>query len=130
MNKIICTTLALILFSNAALADCDFSKVVKNSDTTYTYSKELHICVGQLVEDDSVHLLQLEDLNKAIALKDDALKASDQRTQLWMDTSIKLEENIAKMENIRKSSDWIYFGLGVLTTFAAGMAAASLVNKH
>lgn len=131
MNKSVAIVVLFSLVGNYALADCDFSKgVVAEADGSRLYSKECHIKVGQLVQDNQTKDKQIDDLNKAITLKDLAITKSDQRTQVWMDTSLKLEDNIQKIDSLKKSNEWIYFGLGVLSTFAAGMAAASLTNRH
>lgn len=129
MKKILSIVAALSLFTNVAVADCDFSKVVKNSDGTFTYTKELHICVGQLVQDNTTKDLQIKDYLQAITLKDLAITTADKRTQLWMDTTFKLEDNIQKMDSFKSTSNWIYFGLGALTIIGAGMMAAQLTHR-
>lgn len=124
--RLVSIVLAMSLFSNIAFADCDFSTLVHNSDGSVTYSKAQHVCVGQLVQDNATKTQQIADLNKAITLKDLAITKSDERAQLWMDTSFKLEDNIQKMNSLKSTNEWVYFGLGVLTIFAAGMATAQL----
>ena len=126
-NKIISLVAILTMLSNTAFADCDFSKgVTANPDGTRTYTKECHIAVGNLVQDNAVKTQQVQDLNQAITLKDLAITKSDQRAQNWMDTSLKLEENVQKMDSLKKENEWIYFALGVLATGMAGIAAAQL----
>ena len=121
--------LAVCMFANTAFADCDFSKgITKLPDGNYEYTKECHVHVGELVQDNDVKTQQVDKLNKALDLKDLAITKADQRTQLWMDTSLKLEDNIQKMDSLSKKNEWLYFGLGVLTTFAAGYAAAQLTR--
>lgn len=131
MKKIISLVAALTLFSNVCFADCDFSTgAVKQADGTYQYTKECHIKVGQTIQDNAVKAQQITDYKKAIDLKDLAITKSDQRAQNWMDTSLKLEDNVQKMQSYSSRNEWIYFGLGALSVFAAGMAAASLTNRH
>jgi hypothetical protein len=130
MRKSIFWMLLFSMISNIALADCDWTKIKNNGDGTYTYSKELHICVGQTVEDNKTKDLQIQDLTKAVSLKDLAIQKSDERTQLWIDTSLKLEKNIQAMDSFKKTDEWLYFGLGALTIFASGIAAAQLTNRH
>ncbi len=130
MKKLISLVSAITLFSNLCFADCDFKDLVHNPDGTVTYSKADHKCVGQLVQDNSVKAKQVDDLNKAVQLKDLTITTADQRADNWMNTSLKLEENVQKMDTLKRDDFWIAFGLGVLATFAAGMAAASLTNRH
>lgn len=131
MNKLLSLVTAITLFGNYAFADCDFAKgVSKNQDGSYQFSKDCELKVGQIVQDNQTKDKQIQDLNKAIELKDLAITKSDGRAQVWMDTSLKLEDNIQKIDSLKKSNEWIYFGLGVLSTFAAGMAAASLTNRR
>lgn len=128
MKKIIASLLLLCLSSNIALADCDWSKIKSNTDGTYTYSKELHVCVGQLVQQNSTLSLQVADLTKAIELKDLAITKSDQRVQLWIDTNDKLSDRLSKVDEIYKHNEFLYFGLGVLATVGAGFMIARLVR--
>lgn len=121
--------LAVSLFSNVAFADCDFSTLVHNPDGTVTYSKTQHICVGSLVQDNATKTQQITDYKKALDLKDLAITTSDKRTQLWMDTTFKLEDNIQKMDSLKNTNQWIYFGLGALTIIGAGMMAAQLSHR-
>lgn len=126
MKKFTSFIVLLALIPNIVFADCDFSKVVSNPDGTYTYSKELHICVGTMKQQNSNYVLAISDLKKSITLKDLALQQSDQRTQLWMDTSFKMEQREESIDSLRKKSDWLYFGLGALTIIGAGILAAQV----
>jgi hypothetical protein len=117
------------MFSNAAMADCDFSKgITPGTNHTYIYTEECHQAVGKLVSDNRALTLQVGDLTKAITLKDLALTKSDDRTQLWMNTSDQLLDRVNKIDDTVKHNEWVYFGLGVLTTFAAGYIAAQAIR--
>jgi hypothetical protein len=130
MKKIISLMLAMSLFSSACLATCDWSKIVKNADGTYTYSQALNLCVGQTVQDNVTKAQQITDYTKALTLKDLAITKSDARADLWMSTSLKLEENVQKVDTLKRDNEWIFFGLGALTVIGAGMAAAQLSRIH
>ena len=131
MKNMICLIAAMSMTSNICFADCDFSKgITKNADNTYTYTQECNRKVGQTVQDNAVKAQQIDDLNKAIQLKDLTITTADKRADDWMNTSLKLEANVQKANTLQKDADWISFGLGVLTTFAAGMAVAQLTNRH
>lgn len=130
MKKLISLVAAITLFSNLCFADCKYTDLVHNPDGTVTYSKADHVCVGQAVQDNAVKAKQIDDLNKAVQLKDLTITTANQRSDNWMNTATKLEENNQKMATLQRDDFWIAFGLGVLTTFAAGMAAAQLTNRH
>jgi hypothetical protein len=117
------------LLSNLAFADCDYSKIVKNLDGTYTYSKELHLCVGNMKQDLEVAQMQLSDLNKALELKDLALTKSDQRVTLWSNTSSDLESRLTKIDSEQKHNDFLYFGLGILSAVGVGLMTAKLIGR-
>lgn len=114
MNKII-LFLMLFFFIPQAFCDCDWSKIKVNADGSRTYPLDLHLCVGQLVK--QVPLLQQEivDLNKTITLDQLALKDEQTRTQLWLDTSLKLTDQVNKYESLKSSNNLLYYGLGVAT---------------
>ncbi len=131
MIKAMSLILTISMFSNIAFADCDFStEVNKLPDGNYEYSKSCHLTVGGLVQDKQKLSLQLDDLTKALSFKDLALKASDDRTQLWMDTTFKLEKNINAMDEFKKTNEWLYFGLGILTVVATGFALSSITSRR
>jgi hypothetical protein len=120
----------LSFVSNVALADCDWSKGISpNKDGSYTYSKECHLRVGQLVEDNKTKDLQIADLNKAIQLKDLALQKSDERVNLWMDTSIKLENSLTKVDELQSKNNALYFGLGVASTILSVFVASKVIGR-
>lgn len=118
--------LLLVVFSNTALADCDWSGIVANNNGTFTYSKELHLCVGQMKQDlDSAHA-QIADYKKIIELKDLALDFSNKRADMWMDTSLKLENRLNAIDSLRSKNETLYFGLGVAMTALAVWGAGQL----
>lgn len=130
MKKLIISIILGSLISNICLGDCNWSTgITAGPNKTFIYSEACHLQVGKLVQDSKVKDQQLTDLNKAITLKDLALKTSDDRATLWYNTSSSLEDRLQKVDSIEKHSQWLYFGLGVLTTFAAGYVAAQLVRK-
>ena len=129
MKLLITTILIFALTCQLAFADCDYSKIKDNGDGTYTYSKELHICVGTMKRDLDAANTQIESYKKAITLKDLALVDSQKRTDLWMDTSFKLQDRMATIDKIENTNKIIYFGLGILVTGAAVYGASKLVRR-
>jgi hypothetical protein len=73
--------------------------------------------------------LQIADYKKVIDLKDLALTKSDERTQLWMNTSDNLQDRMNKIDDTAKRNEWVFFGLGALTVVAAGFMTARLINR-
>lgn len=114
-----------MLFSNFAFAECDYSKIQK-TDGGYLYTKEIHLCVGEMKQDLEVSDAQNKKYVKALYFKDIALDKADERAELWRNTSYKLEDRMQTMDSLRKTNQWIYFGLGVLTMSAAVYAAGQL----
>lgn len=131
MKIILSIFVSIIFLTTNLFADCQFSTGIKpGPNDTFIYSKDCHLKVGQIVEDDKVKSQQVEDLTKAIALKTSALNLADKRADDWMDTSLKLEKNVQDIDNLKKENEWIYFGLGALTVIATGFSVASLTNRH
>lgn len=126
MRKAISLFLATLLFCNSAFSNCDFSKIIKNEDGTYTYSKELHICVGELKVDNEVKSEQISEYKKAIELKDLAILKAQERADLWMDTSYTLENKLQKAYTIKNRNYIVYYGLGILTMSVAVWGAGQL----
>lgn len=126
MKKI--SLLVLLSFiSNVALADCDWSTgVTKLPDGSFKYSAECHIKVGETVRDLDIAKNQIVDYKKAIELKDLALQKSDERVNLWMDTSYKLQDRMAAIDSIQSKNNWLHFGLGVVFTGLAVWGAGQL----
>lgn len=130
MKKIASFILMLCFASNLAFAECDFSTgITPLGDGTFKYSGECHRKVGQLQQENKTKDAQLADLTKAIELKDLAISKADQRTQLWMDTSYKLEDRLNKIDELRSKNEVLYFALGVVFTGAAVWGASQLVRK-
>jgi len=129
MKKLICVILSLLMFSNICFADCDWAQIKKLPDGGYEYSPALNLCVGQLVQTNAVQTQQLQDLGKAIQLKDLALTNSDARVALWQKSSDDELSRLNTIQSDEKHSDWLFFGLGVATTFLAGYTAAKLAGR-
>ena len=125
MKKLISGILAVTMFTaTTAFADCDFSKGITPTDHgTYEYTKECHISVGQMRQNYLIDEQKIATLNKALDLKDLVINKANERADLWMNTSFKLEDRVMAIDKMESSNRWIYFGLGVLTVFVAGFAA-------
>lgn len=123
MKKNILLILSFSLISNFALADCDFKDLIHNADGTVVYSKTDHVCVGQLVQDNATKDQQIVDYKKALTLKDLVISTADQRGDMWRDTALKIENNINTMEQLKKTNEILYFGLGILTVLIGAKVA-------
>ena len=129
MKKLLISILLSIFISNMAYADCNWATDIKAlADGGYEYSKGCHLKVGQLVQDNQTQAAQLLDYQKAISLKDLAIKASDDRATLWNNTASSLETRLQKVDTLEKHNEWLYFGLGALTVIGAGFMTAKLVK--
>lgn len=121
----------LSLFFNTlnVFGECDFSiGITKNDNSTFIYSKECHIAVGEMKRDLLISQEQIKKLGQAIDLKDQALSKADQRANLWMETSFKLENRLNAIDKFRKDNELIYFGLGMLTMFAAAYVTSKTIS--
>lgn len=128
VKTLVSSILSILLFSNIALADCDFSKIQK-VDGGYLYTKELHLCVGEMKQDLEIEQKRTVKLSEALTLKDTALDRANQRADLWMQTSFKLEDRVNTIDELRSRNQYLYFGLGMLTMFAATYAAGQINNR-
>lgn len=128
MKKIFSALFLFVFMSNMALADCDWTTINKMPNGNFEYSPALNICVGQLVQDSGVKDQQVADLNKAIQLKDLALQVSDTRITLWQKSANDEMDRLNTIQSDSKKSDWLYFALGVGTTFLAGYMASRLMR--
>ena len=129
MKRFLTSFLAICLFASTSFGACDFSTgITKQPDGNYLYTKECHVAVGEMKYDLGIKDKQLEEFRKAIGLKDTALALAEQRTQLWMDTSFKMNDRLNTIENMRSTNNWMYYGLGALTVLATGFMVAEL-NK-
>lgn len=127
MNKKLLAPLmvSLAIFnSSIAIASCVWSKDIVQNGNQFVYSKECHLEVGRLVEENKLLKEQVGKLERALELSDLALRKSEEKSLLWMDTSIKVQNELLKYENQRQLTRWVDFGLGVgvaiLSVWAAG----------
>lgn len=128
MKKLIVLLLIAVSFSNIAFADCDYTKIIHNVDGSYTYTKELHICVGQMKQDLDSSRTQLVEYKKAIDLKDLALSKSDERADLWMNTSFKLQDRMNAVDELKGKNQLLMFFAGVAVTSLAVWGAGQLAH--
>ena len=111
------------------MADCDPAKDIKsNSDGTYTYSRSCHVMAGKAIKEKPLLNEQVDDLNKAITLKDLALTQETQRSTMWLDDSVKMHDKLNSYEAAEHKSNVIYFILGIVVTGAAVYGAGQLVR--
>lgn len=129
MKKLIAIFLLFVSLPSAAMANCDFSKVVHNADGTMTYTKELHVCVGQMKADLESANSQIADYKKAIELKDLALTKSEQRGDMWMNQSFTLQDRMDKIESYKSKNEILYFVGGVFLTGLAVWGAGQLAHR-
>jgi hypothetical protein len=128
--RFVSVLLILCIFSQSLFADdCDWTKIVKNADGTFTYPKALHLCVGKMVQDNKAKTQQVGDLTQALSMKDLALQASDKRVQNWSTTASGLEDRLQKVDSLEKHNEFIYFGAGVLSAVLVGLMTARLIGR-
>jgi hypothetical protein len=126
VNKV-AIALILSLASQSAFAECNWARdIKKNADGTRTYTEECHILVGKTVEELDIRREQVETLKKTVELKDLAIIKLEERNQLWMDTSIKMNDRLNSYESMKSTNQLLMFGAGVVSTVLAVWAAGQL----
>jgi hypothetical protein len=129
MKAFIIYALLAILTTDVAFAECDFKTgIIDGPNKTFIYTEECHQKVGQLVQSNATQAAQIADYQKAITLKDLAITAADQRTQLWTKTAEDEQDRMNKLTADQNRSVWLYFGLGALTVIGAGFMTAKLIR--
>jgi hypothetical protein len=128
MKNLLVCLLLLTLGIQSALADCDWNTIVPGPNKTFIYPESCHLRVGQLVEGNSTQAQQIQDLTKAISLKNLALQDSDSRVLSWQKTSNDEFDRLSKIESDQKHNDFLYFGLGILSSVAIGFTVARLTR--
>jgi hypothetical protein len=130
MKKVITFLLLFCLSANSAFADCDWNTgITPGPNKTFVYSEACHLAVGQLVQTNKTQAAQIQDLNKAISLKDLALQNADARIALWETTAGNMQDRLVKMDSDTKTSDWTFFALGVGTVVLSGFMTARLIGR-
>ncbi len=119
----------ILILSNAAYADCNWSSIQPLKDGGYEYPTDVHLCVGNLVQDYNTKNKQIQDLTSAITLKDEALTSADARTKLWTDAAEAEQNRMLSISANESKTQWMYFGLGVITVLGAGFMAAKLIGR-
>jgi hypothetical protein len=130
MKKLIASVMVFMTFSSSAFATCDFSTgVTKNDNGSYTYTKECHVAVGQMKNDLETANGQIVEYKKVIELKDLAITKSDQRADMWMDSSFKLQDRLNTVDELKSKNQYLAFALGILVTGLAVYGAGQLRAK-
>lgn len=107
---------------NGRASSCDFSKDIKKVSEGYLYTEGCHIEVGKAVRSSLLLGEKIDLLEKKLEFKDLQITKYEERTQLWMDTSFKINDKLMAYDSTKNNDFWISFGLGVLTVVAAGYA--------
>ena len=114
MNKII----VLLLFPVLSWSNCDW-KNIEEKEGKYIYSEECHVKVGKTVK-------KAERQEKIITLQDLTINKYDERLELWINHSDKLEKRVTDMERFKELHSTLYFIGGVLFTSLAVYSAGQL----
>lgn len=122
------TLILSFIFTYNTLA-CDFSNdIKKNVDGSYSYTKDCHIKVGAILEENKIKDEQIRLLNKSIELKDLAIQSYEKRTLMWIETTESLETRLNTIEKYKTTTNILYFGLGIALSGLAVYGASQLVK--
>lgn len=124
--KPLMVVLVLSLIGQSAFGACDWSQIRKDRDGNYTYSPELHLCVGELVRDNKLKDEEIVHLKRAVELSDLALTKSQAQNEAWLNSSIKVQDQLLKYQNASEMDGWLKFSLGVAVTALAVFGAGQL----
>lgn len=129
MKNLIALLLLFVMSTNLAMAECDFATgIVRQDDNHFVYTRECHLRVGQMTYDLVSAYSQINDYKKAIELKDLALTKSEQRADMWMNTSFTLQDRMKTIEDYKSKNETLYFVGGILLTGLSVWAAGQLVH--
>lgn len=128
VNKLLIFSI-LLGYSNTGMAECDFSVGIKKQEDGYLYSNECNRRVGKLVLDAKDREEQVGKLNETIRLKDLAVGEQEKRANLWMETSLKLEDRVNTIDSMESTNKWLYFGLGIIVFGASVWGASQLTRR-
>lgn len=124
---LIAVTIFSLIFSTTVQAECDPAKDIRKLDAqTYAYSVGCHIFVGETIEELGRLKTQNKSLYASIDFYQQALAKSEQRTQLWMDTTFKTQDQLNKFQSASELDGWVKFGLGVGVTVLSVWASGQL----
>lgn len=121
--------LLVCVISLQSFALCDSKDIIKNENGTYTYSRDCHLEVGKTFKELELRKQQIDELKASLILKDSLTVKLEQQSQLWMDTSFKLNDKIQKYEQYKSDNQWVTFGAGVLTTVLAAWAVGQAAGR-
>lgn len=129
MKRFISVCLVFFTISNAAFADCDFSTgITKQPDGSFLYTKDCHLKVGEMKRDLEAANTQIVEYKKVIELKDLALSKSNERADLWMNASFKLQDRMNAVDDLKTRNQLLLFLSGVAFTSLAVWGAGQLAR--
>ena len=116
------------LLPQVGIADCDFKTGITKVESGYLYTKDCHIKVGVIVEENKLKTQKITELQKTIELKDLQVRLTEERVDLWRRTSLDLEKEYNKRLKLNQFQNWVNFTLGVAVTGVAVWGASKLVK--
>lgn len=118
-----------LLFNQVAFAECNYAEdIKKQSETSYSYTKECHVEVGMKFKELDLRIQQVEYYKRSLDSQQGALNNANARIELWRNTAFQLEDRVNKIDSYRERQNWIWFGLGILATGLAVHGASKLVD--
>lgn len=119
----------LSFLCSSSYASCDWSKIKKTSNNSYTMDHKLFLCVGAIVQDNAIKAKQIDDYVKALSLKDLSIQDADKKTKDWSDAATSLEKRLQDLDKLDKDANFLYFAGGILTSILVGFAVAGLSGR-
>jgi hypothetical protein len=123
--KILIALIMTFSVSTAFGKSCD-TATIKKIEEGYLYSTECHTRVGEVLEENDFKDARIIILERRLELRDKMLENADQRTELWMETALALEEHHHRKNKWSTLEKWAYFSLGIIVTGVAVKGAGNL----
>jgi len=130
--KIYIVSLLLLVFSSRLYADCEKAVTFLNEGqvspcTGYLFSpeKELEIRIKNeehklLLEQTKAYIQTIDVYKKQVEITEKIAEKEQQKSELWRTRAEDITLKYTKQQQMRSWKDWIYFGVGIVTTVVAG----------
>jgi len=124
--------ISFLIFPTKLYADCKkpVTAIIKGEAapcTGYLFSpkKELEVRIKNeeyklLMEQTKIYLKQIDLYKKQVEIVEEISEKEQKKAELWRGRAEDITKEYIKQQNKREWLDWMYFGLGIVTTIAGG----------
>jgi curli biogenesis system outer membrane secretion channel CsgG len=123
-RQVLAVLLSLSLAAPASASECKTEEIKKNADGSFTYSKECHVRVGEVVGELDLRREEVKLLRGSLKDLSVGYDIQQKRAEDWLQTSLKLEDTIQRQKRISDLEKWLWFGAGILLMYGATSAVS------